>query len=458
MVRVFAACALTALLSSGVASAEERCPPSCDLEALLELAEAHGPDVERAEAGVAWNEARRAEAYYAPLDLGSARMWTGPTAERRGDIVHSAQPDVYASETMGLYTSIRIEVALALTPWWRIVSYWRAARAAVDMSNREVDQRRAEARVAAERAYRDAQVTVAADALLRRARRNLNLELARVERLLEEDLAGADEGDRLRLNLDRTGLDARVIGLRREKQRALALLRQLTGLERGDRIQIDPLETELAPLQPLDWYLEAARLHRPEVQLSFAGIRAAEAMVDVRRSEFVPDLAIGGYYNYNSTPVADNQTSSYSRDPWNGAGLGYGLVYMWELGIGERYARLRQARADEELARAMRRHALGGVAYEVESAYAETLEQTRAYEARRHARDLSRSWLDRVRDELARNETNVEAVSDAFGMWMSQEIAYLRALARLHQVRAELHRAAGLTLSSDEERQETEED
>jgi len=345
---------------------------------------------------------------------------------------------------MTLWVGIRVEAALVLTPWWRIVSYWRAARAGVDMSRNQRDQARAEARTAVERVYREAQVAEATEVLLHGARHRLIRELARVELLLDEDLPGASEQDRLRLTVDLSGLDARLIEARRNRERALARIRGLTGLPPQVRADLERLTPTVAPLQPLEWYLEAARRQRPEIQLSLAAHRATEALVAVRQSDLVPDLAIGGYYDFNSTPGVDDQHSQFGRDLWNGVGLGYGLVWRWELGIGERVARLREARADVDQAQAMRRYALGGVAYEVEGAYLQSVEDTQSFEARSRAREVAQAWLERVREEFEHGQTTGETLSDALDRWMTQELAYLRALARLHQGRAELERAAGL--------------
>lgn len=450
MPRPVTVAALFGLVIACAAPASAECPPRCDLVSLVQLAEAVGPGVESAEARVGYDEAVRSEAYAAPLNLGSAWLDLSPTALRRGDPAHTVRSDESYSDEMGLLVGIQIELALVLTPWWRIVAYWRAARAAVDMSRSDLDRTRAEARLAVERTYRDVQVAAASAELLRLAQRNLHQELVRVETALDQDLTGASEGDRLRLLIDRTGLEARQVQVRRDRQRALARLRRLAGLPRDARIELEELDSEVPPLQPLDWYLEAARLNRPEVRMTLAGIRAAEALVSASQSEFVPDLAIGGYYGFDSTPVADNQTTSFAVDSWNGAGFGYGLVYRWELGLGVQHARLRQARADEDRARAMRRLALGGVAYEVEQAHAQAREDAATFESRRRARDIARSWLERVRGEFSRREADAEALSDAFGMWMSQELAYLRALARLHQGRAELSRATGTGQERDE--------
>jgi outer membrane protein TolC len=425
-------------------SAQSACPPRCGLESLIELAEQSGPGIDRAEAEVALSEARRSEAYFAPLNLGTARFDVAPTAARRGDIGHSMQPDLSFSDDMGLFVNIRVEAALALTPWWRIVSYWRASRAAVEMSQHGADQARAEARLALERAYRDAQVAEATSDLLRTAARGLDRELSRVELLLDEDLPGADEQDRLRLVIDRTGLEARQVQVRRDLLRARARIRYLTGIGSEVRIELEPIDSEVPPLQPLEWYLEAARRLRPEVQLSLAAIRAAEALVDVGRSELVPDLAVGVFYSLRNAPLVDDQRSQFTRDPWNGVGLGYGLVYDWDLGIGVRLAQIRQGRADVEQARAMRRYALSGVGYEVEGAFVRAIEDARIFELRARALELSRGWLDSSRDAFSRGETNSDELSDALNIWLGTEQGYLEALARLHQGRAELERAAGL--------------
>jgi outer membrane protein TolC len=434
-------------LPSGSAFGE--CPPACDLDGLRARALARAPEIAEAEARVDLSEARLDEARFAALDVGRVDLGAYPTALRQGDMLHSAQPDITFSDEMGLYATIRVEALLAITPWWLIVELWRAARGGVEMSSQELEIARSRAIFAVDRAYRDAQVASAVVVALRRARHAVERSLAHIQRLLDEDLPGAEETDRLRFVVMVSSLEARQSHAERDRRLAMARLRQAAGLRPTVRLTISPLETDLTDLAPLDWYLETARRHRPEVRLSLAGIRASSSLVRARQAELVPELAVGLYYGFRRAPLIDDQTSPFVDDPWNGMGIGYGMIYRWTPNPGVRASRIAQARADLAYARAMRRHALGGVAYQVEEAYINAAEDDVVLRARASALAIARDRLDEATASHRSNQSDARDLSRASRDHVEQEIAHLRATGRALVSRSQLALSTG-TLSTRE--------
>lgn len=433
-------------------SAYGECPPDCDLEGLRARALARAPEIAGAEARVDRSEARLDEARFAALDIGRVDLGAYPTASRQGDMIHSAQPDLSISSDMGLYATIRVEALLAITPWWLIVELWRAARDGVEMSAQELESARSRALFEVDRAYRDFQVASAVVRSLRRARQAVSQSLAHIEHLLDDDLPGADETDRLRFVVMVSTLEARQSNADRDRRLSLARLRRAAGLRPGVRVTIDPLDVEMdemAEIAPLEWHLEAARRQRPEVRLSLAGVRASRSLVRARQAELVPELAVGLFYGFRRAPLVDDQTSPFVDDPWNGMGIGYGMIYRWTPSPGVRASRIAQARADLTYAQAMRRHALGGVAYQVEEAFINAAEDVVVLRARTSSLEIARRRLDEVVSLHRRNQSDARDLSRASRDHVDQEIAYLRAVGRALVSRSQLELATG-TLTSRE--------
>lgn len=431
------------LIVSVAAFAETNCPPSCDLDALQKRALVNAPELAIADSAIDENESQYDRARFAFLDLGDIEFEVAPTAARRGDIVHNAQGDISFAEEMGLWTQIRAQVGLALTPWWRIVEYWRAARQAVTMAERERDRAVIALRQRVEQSYLDAQVASASLRALRRAERIIDQALVVIEGMLDEDIGDVVESDRLRLEITRASLDARRIEAEHDRRRALARLRSLAALNRRDPIRIDELVMPADNLEPLEWHLEAARRSRPEVPLSLAGISAAQALLRARRAEFLPDLAIGAFYRLRETPVVDNQRNPYVSDPWNGVGLGYGLVYRWRLDFGVRVARLQQAQAQVAYARAMRHYALGGIAYEVERSFIQLEEALTVHRARLRSQERASQRLDAVLEEHRHGAAGSDTLTDAVRDWLSQETSLIQSAGRVARYRRRLLAATG---------------
>lgn len=425
------------------------CPPACDLSDLRALAIDNAPEIDRADASVDFDRARLLEARLAGLDLGRAAIEASPTPARRGTLANSAQPDISASDQMGLLATIAVDAALALTPWWTIVEYTRAARGAAEMSEHDRDRVQIQTLLAVERALLDVQAAEASLAALRRAERAIGQALARAELLLDEDLPGATETARLRLEVTRYDLEARRLRATAGRRRALARLRRLTGLRRGGRLELPPLPTPPTSLSPLDWQLEAARRHRPEVPLTLAAIRAARSLVRARQSELVPQLVIGLFYRFRGAPLVDDQRSPYAVDPWNGYGLGYGLAYRWSPSFGQHHASVDGARAELARARALRRFALGGIAYEVERAWVETQEAAVDLETRDRGRALANRRFDTLFQEAASGRVDAEALVDATNDWLGQALGAINATERLLDQHARLRAATGQLSDSD---------
>ncbi len=428
-----------------------QCPPNCDLDDLRTLALRNAPEVDRSEADIDFSRAQLDQARYAALDLGSAALTAAPTALHRGDMIHSFGEDVSLSDEMGLWVTLNIDLAIALTPWWTLAEYWRAARHAVDMSEREAERLRAATVLAVDLASREVQLNEAVLTALRRARRAVQQAHNHIDHLLEEDLPGAVEADRLRLVIVLSEFDARRVQVQSARRRATARLRRLVGLRREVALDLPSLPDAAPPQSPLEWHLETARHLRPEVRLTVAALSAARSLLRARQSEFVPLLAIGGYYNFRSTPVVDDQHNPYARDPWNGYGFGYGLAYRWTPSVGERMGRLGRARADIARARAMRRFALGGITYEVELAWVAVQENRDQLETRRLALSASSRRFEALLVEQRRGQVPASELADGARDWVNSEIGVLRSRARFLQSISRLDVASGRATSETEQ-------
>jgi outer membrane protein TolC len=431
------------LLVMASRAAWAQCPPRCDLDALRRRALLDAPEIDGAEARVQFEEARREEAHFAPLSLGRADLSARPTPGRLGEVAHAERGDAPFGPDTGLWVSLGVEAALALTPWWLIVEMWHVTEGTVDMREHELALARDGIAIAVDRAYRDAQVAAASLEALRQTTRIVDEALAQVMRAIDEDREGAGEIDRLRLVVVRAELDARRANVDRDGRRALARLRRLAGLPPGAPVSLDPLPDSASDLAPLDWHLETARRLRHEVGLSLAGVRTAQSMVRARRAETVPEIALGVFYRFRQAPVVDDQTSPWVDDPWNGTGFGYGLVYRWTPSPGERAALVRQARGDLDYARAMRALALAGIAYEVESAYADVVEDLSVLRARERARGIVARRYEELLARHAAGGARPGELSDAARDLADLELACIQATGRLLVSRSRLALATG---------------
>ena len=95
-----------------------------------------------------------------------------------------------------------------------------------------------------------------------------------------------------------------------------------------------------------------------------------------------------------------NKDNPFVSDPGNYLHYGAALVFQWNLDFVPAYARVMQAEAQLQEVMALDRQALGGVAAEVESAYAEVIDWRKRYHAFHKAERYAKKWLATVQQAI----------------------------------------------------------
>ncbi len=145
-------------------------------------------------------------------------------------------------------------------------------------------------------------------------------------------------------------------------------------------------------LLPIERYLEVAKQNRPEIAAARAAVKARQALVEEKFSEFYPNLALVGSVNANWSNAATRQTNPFAYDPYNGKIGGLGLGLQWTFDIPQKQAKLEQARADLERAQADELLATSGVRlqiYQTFGALSAVLDRTAML---MEERDAARRW------------------------------------------------------------------
>src|SRR5947207_2206753 len=109
-----------------------------------------------------------------------------------------------------------------------------------------------------------------------------------------------------------------------------------------------------------------------------------------------PDIGLGFSFGLSRAPEVADQINPFVTDPGNYLHYGFGVVFGWNLDFVPAYARVMQAQAQLEEVMALDRKALGGVAAEVEEAYAQVNDWRKRYNAFRKAERYAKKWLAMV--------------------------------------------------------------
>ncbi len=380
-----------------VSPAAERAPVYT-LKRCLELAEQNYPKVHEARARLAHKEAQLSEAYTAPYSEFTATGGIGPAPTVRGSSIYSPNTDAALSSNMALAWQVGIEGVVPLWTFGKITNLWDAASAQVKVGEHEVKKEKNEVKLSVRRAYYGVQLARDSIALVHDATERIDKYMGRLaERVARGE---GDDIELLKLRMYRAELDARESEARRQERIALSGLRFLTGVTGPIDIPDVPLKRARHPMAPLTRYLEAARLFRPEVNMARAGVAARQAQVRLENSRYFPDIGLALRASYSRAPEVTNQINPWVYDPANRLIYGAALAFKWKLDFLPQSARVAQAQAQLEEIRATERYALGGVATEVEQAYAEAADAQKRVDAYTRATNYARQWLIKVQQGI----------------------------------------------------------
>ena len=411
------------------------------LEQCLKLAEANHPNIWAARARLAKMRAQLAEAHTAPFSQFNAQAGVGLAPTVRGNNVYSPNTEVSLSSNLGLAWRVGIEGVVPLWTFGKISNLWDAAEAQIEVGEHELRKHKNQVKLDVRKAYFGLQLARDSLALLKEATDKLD---KAIEKLQEQVEAGeADEVDELKLRTFRFELEARRAEAERYESIARASLEFLTGVKEGFDIPDVPLEPSTRELGPVSTYLEAARLHRPEINMARAGIAARQAQVELQKAKFYPDLGLGLSATWARAPEVTDQLNPFVRDDANYLRYGAALVFRWSLDFLPNQARVEQAKADLEELRQTQRYALGGVGVEVETAYAQVADAIKREQAYNEAQRTARRWLIAVQQGIDIGTRAESELVEPARQWATQRFNYLTAVMDLNVAWSQLAMVTG---------------
>lgn len=393
---------------------------------LLQMAETNYPKVREARARLSKNRGLLWEARTAPFSQFKAEGGVTVAPTIHGTNVYSPSSDVALTENMALAWQIGLSGVVPLWTFGKISSTWDAAKANVELGRHEVNKEKNEIRLEVRRAYYGLLLARDSRLLFNRAMSKLD---EYVDEMEEKVLLGeGDDIELLKIKMQRAELIAKGTEVEKGEIKALAGLRFFAGVEGDFDVPDVPLEQIDHQLGDSLTYLEAARLHRPEINMAKAGLAARSAQLELEKSKYYPDLGLGLEARLIRAPEVTDQRNPFARDLGNRAWFGFGLVFRWNLDLLPQTARVAQARAQLEEVRATERYALGGVAAEVEASHAAAVAAKRRLDAWSDATDFAKRWLIKVQQGLdlgLQEQSDLVEPSKAYALKKASEMEAL---------------------------------
>ncbi|MBI4950569.1 MAG: TolC family protein [Myxococcales bacterium] len=410
-----------------------------DLLRCLRLADLNHPNVQAARARVDQVKAQLLEAHFAPYMMFSLTGGIGLSATTRGTNVFSPNTDQSITSSMGLGWRTSFDGIIPLWTFGKITSLWDAAEANVRVNEAGVEVARDEVRYEVRRAYFGLQLARQALELLHDAEERIRKAEADLQHKVDNE--DGDPIDLLKMQTHGSELEIKHSEAEKWISVAMAGLRFYTGIDRLE-VPEEPLRLARHRLGHVSRYLQAARLHRPEMQMVRAGIEARQAQVRQSQAGMFPDIGIALSAGASVAPEVADQVNPFTGDP-NYFHYGAGLVFQWKLDVVPQVARVEFAEAQLREMMALDRKALGGVAAEVEQAYAEVVDWGKRLGAYRKAAKYAKRWLVTVQQAIDVGTMEEKELLDPAKAYLEHRYNALNATMEYNLAMARLAKATG---------------
>ena len=422
-------------------------PHRYTLAECLALTEHNHPSLWAARARLAFVHAQLDEAKWVPFWQWTANAGASVLPPITGTSVYttSSASSRNVSLTDGLEPIVHFDISgvIPLYTFGKITAAKGAATAGVRVSEWDLEKSRQQARLDVRKAYFGLLAARDAKYLADEITSELDKATSGVKEKLRRDDKGVTEVDVLRLEVLKEEVLSRAGDAVRGETIALGALRFLTGVETGFDVPDEPLKPPEAPLAPVVRYLAAARIMRPEVNMARAGIVARRAQVDLARAKLLPDIGVLLGADYTRAPSATTQSNAWAFDPFNHFYYTVGIGARWSLDLMPAYARLNQADSQLEETRSLERLALGGLAVEVEGAYAAAVEAKGREEAWSRAEHKAKRWIATVNGQLDLGTADEKALVEPLRAYINARAQHLVAIMDCNVTMSQLAQASG---------------
>ncbi len=417
------------------------------LSECLALADRNHPNLWAARARVEFAHAQLSEARWVPYFQWSANASIAVLPPIGGTAYYNSAPatsrNLSFGEGLSPLVHFDINGVVPLYTFGKIDAGLKAAEANVRVNEWDLEKFRQQTRMDVRRAFFG--LMLARDA--KYVSGEIMDKLARAIKGIDEKISKGDKSvseiDRIRLDVYREEIVARSGEADKGANFALAALRFFTGVQSQFDIPDEPLKRPDVPLAPIVRYLSAARLFRPEVNMARAGVEARKAQVDLARARFFPDFGLALGADFSHAPGVTEQNSIWAFDPFNHFYYIAGVGLRWSLDFLPNAARVAEAESQLEETRSLERLALGGLAVEVENAYATAVEAKGREEAWDRAEHKAKNWVVTIQDQIDLGTANENGLNEPLRFYVNARVNHLFALMDYNVALSQLALASG---------------
>lgn len=378
-------------------------------------------------------------------------IWT-PVPRARAEFTETGvltSPDTSTGiSDLRVMTDFDLSLLQPIYTFGKISSVTRAADYGIEASQANVEKATAEVRLQTRKLFwglvfgREARIVIE-DVLkeIGKAEEKLN------EKLEEDDGSVAPE-DLYKLRIFRYEAMKKYRETLKKATLAAAGLRAALGLAADAEIVPDVEYFDPVPvsLDSLPVYLELALRHRPELQQLQAAIGADHAMIDLARSDYYPQIFLGGGLRYNYAQGRDDPKNPWVYNPTNFLRPSILLGFQLNLNFRQTTDRVRLARAQHRELTHKEQLLIEKIKLDVQKTYEEVREAQRNMRDSEQALKASERWLRSVSMTFDLGLAEVKDLIDAFKANSTMRGEHLNNIYRFNVAVAELSKEVGVEL------------
>jgi outer membrane protein TolC len=367
-----------------------------DLAACVIRASEVYPEVMAAQAQLEGARAQKSQAdaarFLPSFDL---TFLMGPSPEARGNAL-AGDSDI---GSLSLFTRTEARLIQPLYTFGKLGAARDAAASGVDARQAGVDGALADLEQKVALAYYGVLLMDELWSLAMEANQEVDRAHDTVEEKLDEDTGDYTYSDLYRIERFQYDVQENVNKVRKERALVRAALRMFLNLPASDELVLADrgLRQVDVTVGSLEDYVGQIG-NRSDLRQLEAGIRASEAKVRVERSDFYPQLFLGGGLTFAHAPNRDDQKSPFASDSFNTFYAGGVVGFKQSLAFGQTSAKVKKARMDHRRLTYLGRVARSGAALDVRRRYLSLQEAGANVEAATKAVRSTKLWFLSARD------------------------------------------------------------
>lgn len=317
---------------------------------------------------------------------------------------------------IGPFVNERVDLIVPIYTFGRLKTLRELADLGIDVAELKKEEAQLNAIFQVKRAYYGLQLSRAFSPILEEGDDRIDDQLQKMEDARDFGEAEFETEDLRKLQIFAAEVDSRIVDNQKLEQLSTAGLQYLAELE-AEKLDVGRLDTDSEPedLAQFDDYLEAAKLHRPDLRQLNRAVEARELQVRLEKRNFYPNLfaATGLRVGWSTESTArqrvcrgdgpggpcENVDDLWARpdsDPLNRFSINVGVGLRWKFDfIGQR-GKLKERKAQLRALEAQRRRALGGVEIEIRKKYSDAFDQKKKIEINDRRLEAARRWRNQM--------------------------------------------------------------